>query len=303
MSAGPRTGRSHAGSRRGFTLVELVVAVLLVGLVAAATADLFLRPMEAFGEATRRAALVDRASAALVRMEREVRAALPNSVRVAPGGRQLELLAALDGARYREGAGVNPSGQDHGAPADRFDFPVDASWNALGRFAHLGFTYGTSLPAGTRVAVHPAGSYVWAHAATGASPGIVTPASTTVTIVDDGDEDQVRLSAPHRFALRSPQRRFYLVGGPVTFHCDPGTGVLDRYAGYAPTAAQPTDPTAAPLAGAPGVARLADGVAACGFRYDPGSPTRSALVTLDLTLAEGGEQARLLEQVHVENVP
>lgn len=289
--------------RSGFTLVELVVVITLVGLVAAAGASLLLRPMEGFQEASRRAALTDRAAAALARIEREVRAALPNSVRVSPDGRHVELLPALEGARYREGAGTNPTGENHDAGSDRFDFPQDASWNVLGRLTHLSFTYGTPLPAGTRVAIHPAGSFVWSDAATGASPGSVTPAGTSVTIEDDVDEDRLSLGTPHRFSFRSPRRRFYLVGEPVTFHCDPGLGSLDRYAGYPPAVLQPTDPTAPPLSGARSRARLTDAVARCTFIYDPGSPTRDALLTLDLALADGAEQARLLVQVHVENAP
>ncbi len=287
----------------GFTLVELVAVIVVIGLVAAATAGWITRPMQGMRDVTVRAALVDRAVLALARIERDVRSALPNSVRVAPDERHLELFAALDGGRYRTSAGVNPSGQDHGGEEDRFAFPEDESWNALGRLAHLDFAYGTPLPQGTRVAIHPAGSFVWSHAANGTSPGIITPASTLVTIVDAGDEDRVVLSAPFRFAFQSPRRRFYLVEGPVSYRCDAGLATLELFAGYAPAEVQPTDPAAAPLASAPRAGRLARGVADCAFTFAPGTPTRSALVTLDLTLAEGDERVRLLSQVHLENAP
>jgi MSHA biogenesis protein MshO len=296
----PRACRHGA---EGFTLVELVTVIAIVGLVAPATAGWIVRPMQGVQDVSRRAAMVDRAALSLARMERDVRAALPNSIRVSADGRHLELLAALDGGRYRTSAGVNPSGGVHDDPAARFEFPEDASWNSLSRLTHLAFSYGVPLAAGTRVAIHPAGSFVWSHAANGTSPGVITPAATQVTIADAGDEDRVVLSQPFRFAFQSPHRRFYLVEGPVTFRCDPAAGTLSLFAGYPISEAQPTDPALAPLASAARTGSLARGVRDCAFTFVPGSPTRSALVTLDLTLAEGDERVRLLSQIHLENAP
>jgi MSHA biogenesis protein MshO len=287
----------------GVTLIELVVTLVLSAIVAGLIGSFIARPFEGYGHARVRADLVDGAEGALVRMAREVRLALPNSVRVAAGGLVLELLHTVDGARYRASAGVNPSAQDHSAAADWLDFTsADAQWNVLGRFSNLAFSYGAPLSAGHRVALYPAGSAVWSDAASGANPGTITPAGTAITLADDGDEDQLALSSAFRFALASPRQRLYLVDGPITFRCDPTAGTLTRYAGYAPAASQPTDPAAAPLASA-SAALLAESVAACAFAYDAGTATRGGLVTLALTLARAGEQVRMAWQVHVDNAP
>jgi MSHA biogenesis protein MshO len=284
-------------ARDGYTLIEVVVVVAITALVAAFIGSFISRPLAIYNDVNLRGELVAAASSALERIAREVRAALPNSVRVGAGGTALELLHAADGARYRaEGGGA------HGAASDVIDLAGDSSFNVLGRFQDLGFSYGTPLAAGHRLAVYATGSSVWSDAASGANPGVITPAATALQIADDGDEDQLLLSAPFRFALGSPQQRVYVVDGPLSYLCDAGSGSLTRYAGYSVTALQPTDPSAAPLSLA-SAALLVDRVSACRFTYSPGTPQRAALVTIELTLSHLGEQVRLLEQVHVLNVP
>lgn len=283
----------------GFTMVEVVVVIAIAAIVAGFSAVLIREPLLAYNDVARRRELVVSAETALERLARDVRRALPNSLRVATGGRVLEYLDVVEGARYR----AEPNAAlTHPAPGDVFEIGPETSFNVLGRLGALSFSYGTPLPAGTRLVVYPTGSSLWSDAATGATPGVVTPVGTAITVANDGDEDQLQLSAAHQFALQSPQRRVFVVSGPVTYACVPGAGTLTRYWSYAPSAAQPTDPTLAPLAGASS-ARLSDRVASCSFDYQPGTPTRGGLLTITLALSSGTEQVRLLHQIHVENVP
>jgi MSHA biogenesis protein MshO len=286
-------------SAQGFTLVEIVVVIAIAAIVTGFSAVLIREPLLAYNDVARRRELVVAAETALERLARDVRRALPNSLRVAPGGRVLEYLDVTEGARYRAEANA---GLTHPAPGDVFEIGPETSFNVLGRFAALSFTYGTPLPAGARLVVYPTGASLWTDAATGANPGVITPAATSITVQNDGDEDQLQLSAAHQFSLQSPQRRVFIVSGPVTYICVPASGTLTRYSSYAVSAAQPTDPTVAPLASAQ-AARLSDRVASCSFDYQPGTPTRGGLLTVTLGLASGGEQIQLLHQIHVENVP
>ena len=50
-------------------------------------------------------------------------------------------------------------------------------------------------------------------------------------------------------------------------------------------------------------ALMAGNVSGCEFRYAPGTPTRNAVLTLRLSVTEGGETITLLEQVSVSNLP
>jgi MSHA biogenesis protein MshO len=285
-----------------FTLVELVVTLSLTAILSVLFVSFLLQPMQALEDVTQRSSLVHEADLALRRLARDVRAALPNSLRTSPDGLTLELLHAIDGGRYREGAGINPGGADHSAASDRLGAGMDASFNVMGRLRHTGVAYGAALPAGSRLAIYTTTAEVWLDAAAGASPGVITPASTSIVVLDDGDEDQFSLSAPHAFRFRSPARRIHLVDGPVTYRCDLVNGRLERHEAYPVSAAQPVDPGGAPLSlgtSAPVAVR----VSACRFAYDSGTATRAGLLTAELSLSSKGGTVRLVQQVHVENGP
>jgi len=306
----PRTDPARR-AEAGVTLIELVVAIAVSAVIAGMVTAFMQRPMNAYADARARAVLVDSADAALSRMKREVRLALPNSARISPDGSTLEILHVVDAARYRRGPGTNPvdpntpasPGADHSAASDWLAFTTtDAQWNVLGRFKYLTFAYGTALASNYRIAIYPTGSSIWTQAAAGTSPAAITPNGTSITIANDVDEDAIQLSSAFQFTLESPRQRMYVVDGPITYRCDTGAETLTRYAGYLPTAAQPTDPTVSPLVGA-SAALLAGSVATCAFRYDAGTATRAGLVSLALGLAQGTEQVSLLDQAHVENSP
>lgn len=290
--------------QRGTTMIEIIVVMIVSGILAGGMAVFLVAPLEGYRDVNRRARLVDAGESALRRMARDVRRALPNSLRVAGGGEALEFLYALDGARYRRQGGVNPGPVDHQSPDDRLSFAVggDSRFNVLGRFETLPISYGNPLSAGTRIAIFPTSTAIYSDAALGADPGLITPAGNAITIADDGDEDQIRLAAAHQFRFESPGKRLFVVEGPVTYLCDLAQGTLTRFSRYAISQAQPLVAGAAPLAAAES-GRIANHVTACRFVYQPGTPQRAALMTLELTLAEAGERVRLLHQVHVENTP
>ncbi len=293
----------RAQAQDGFTLIELVLVLSISGLLAGVLTSFITRPMEGYRDVTLRAALVDEAELAVRRSARDVRAALPNSARVSVDGLKLELLHVADGARYRNGPGTNPgTGTVHTTASDQLVFSGDSQFNVLGRFSSLDFSYLTPLPATHRLAIYSVGAFLWADAASDANPGVITPSTTSITISDDTDEDQLALSAPFTFRFASPRQRLYVTDTPISYICDVGAGTITRYANYAPAATQPTNPALAPLNAATS-ALLARDLNACSFSYDPGTPSRAGLLTLDLTVSRGGEQVSLLHQVHVNNAP
>ena len=50
-------------------------------------------------------------------------------------------------------------------------------------------------------------------------------------------------------------------------------------------------------------ALAANNVAGCQFQYAPGTPTRNAVLSMRLSIAEDGESVTLMEQVSVSNLP
>ena len=293
------SGRAHSSARQrtaaGFTVVELVVTMTISVIVVAFSALFISTPVQGFIDQSRRGQLVDQANAALDRVARDIRRALPNSVRTRLSGgiAAVELLGTVDGARYRE--------QPPGGPARVLDFAAaDGSFNVIGRFDRISkpFSSTTHFLSIYNVGVPGADAYELTN--------VITPAGTQIDIAADsfGSEDRVSLSPPVRFSYGSPSRRIFLVDGVVTYLCDPTTGLLRRYSGYDIALNQSArDSHAELMAAGASVAVLADLVSSCRFDYAPGTAERAGLVTLELDLSDQGETVTLLTQVHVDNAP
>lgn len=303
---------------RGVTLVELIIVITISGILASMLAMFVVRPIEGYEAQVRRAALVDAADTALRRMARDIRRALPNSVRVAAGGTAIEMLNTVDGGRYREGPG-QLGVHNHTSAANRLTIGVaDASFNVLGHLrlieTDLGLpTVGTPLVRPWRLAIYNQGvptADAYADAG-GAGARVITSAGISISVDpeaqnDGNDEWRIVPSGAGNFQFRwaSPYQRVFVVDTPVTYLCAPGAaGTITRYQGYAIAAAQPTNPAIAPLSGGTN-GLLATPVSACVFTYTPGTAQRAGLVTLDITVANpDGDTVRLLHQVHVDNAP
>lgn len=271
LSPGQQAVQAPVLSRRtqpGFTMIELIMVIVLTGILGTMTAVFIVEPMRAYVDQSQRAALVDAAEIALRRMGREIRAAVPNSVQVAPDGRSLRFYNVVSGGRYRA-TGPHPDGAAAVLEFDR----ADDSFDVLGGFPgaadgtlanHFLVVYNLGTPGSD---VHETGSTV------------ITPASTIALATDAAtNATRVTLGPAFRFGWQSPQQRIYLSDGPVAYACAADT--LTRN----------------------GVT-VTDRVTSCSFRYQAGSETRSALVTLNLTLTHDGESVTLLRQVRLENLP
>ena len=148
-----RSGASRARRLAGVTLIELVVVITITGIIAVVLGTFIVRPIEGFRDTVRRAELVDAAEMALRRTARDIRRALPNSVRIrdslgnvdnvtctVPGVTcAIEMLNTVDGGRYREGPGMKPGGHNHANMQFRLKIDSNDSdgFNIIGLFQHL----------------------------------------------------------------------------------------------------------------------------------------------------------------------
>jgi MSHA biogenesis protein MshO len=288
--------RAASPSARGFTLIELVITIAVGSIVVAFMAMFIVMPMNAYSTQTQQAALVDAADSALRFMARDLRSALPNSVRVPSSGTGtvIELLATADGARYQDGGPVSN-------PALVLDFTTaDGAFATTVPFTQLTLPWSSSsyYLSIYNVGVPGANAYEMAN--------VITPALpvTTITITAGSTPNQnlVTLSPPFQFTFGSPGKRVYLVSGPVSYLCDTGAGTLTRYSGYKIASTQPASAATLSAAGAT-AALVAVNVASCQFKLTSGTAQRNALATLTLTITQNGQSVQLLNEVQVVNTP
>ncbi len=292
----------------GFTLIELIIVIVLLGIMSVGAGMLISRPIEAYGDQLRRQQLVDSAEMAVRKIEADIRRALPNSIRVielSPNNSWvLEMVNTVDGARYRDEAGgifttANEILSFTSAAGDQ-------QFNLLGLFTSLP-SIGLPINYATyQVVIYNTNHIdIYADAAASSNPGIISPAGLTLNIDGTGVEHNLTLSSAFQFRYQSPTQRLFIVDGPVSYICDNATGLLVRYDAYAYQASQNDVDTDAELSAlGANVDRVATQLSGCDIDYQAGSPQRGGLITLDMNLTDiEGESVRLLHQVHVDNLP
>ena len=86
----------------GFTLIELIVVIIIMGVLASATTVFIKFSTVIYSEATDRDQLVSSARFAIERLNREVRNALPNSLRLDPTKQCLEFTPIIGSSIYTD---------------------------------------------------------------------------------------------------------------------------------------------------------------------------------------------------------
>ncbi len=310
-----------ACSLRGFTLIEMIVVIVITGVIAGMVAVFIKGPVDSYFDMARRAELTDIADTAVRRMARDIRLALPNSVRNPVDGSDqcIEFMPTKSGGRYRaeQAAPTTPTCPGPVPCGDTLDFTtIDASFDMLGLNSSLPAS--SQITAGDVVVVYNDGStggnaYSGLNAVQIAAAGVGagdTANTTKLSFVGAG----ATIFARKLFPSTSPANRFQVI--PATEHvvayvCSGagtvggnGTGILYRYARIL-AAAYPT-PATCPAVPA-GTPILAKNVSACSLKYEPpGSGSgagRFGIVSISLTASQAGETVNLYHQVHVDNTP
>lgn len=276
-----------AAPRRGFTLIEMIIVMVLTGLVSAVVARFIVGPVQAYLDTRARAQRVDEADLALRRVARDLRTALPNSTRVTGSNRTLEFIPTTGGARYAtQGSGALQFGT------------LDTSFDIVGP--------GLAVTAGQSVVFYNLGPGIVGNDAYAASGTAAEQASSNRRALTNATGTATTLTLSSAAALPTSAMaapyRAQLVNSPITYRCDLTAGQLVRYQGYGFIASQADPPTGGSSA------VLATGVSACRFDVE-GSlvAAQAALVHLQLTLtsagASGAESITLHHAVHVDNMP
>ena len=289
----------------GFTLVEMIMVIVITGIIGGIVAVFLRAPVQQYMDVARRADMTDIADTALRRVTRDLRLALPNSVRVRNAAGTpcadplaacyLEFIPTIGGGRYRDST-------DNLGAGDPLDFAApDTSFDVLGQMPPVAVNdwivvYNLGISDATRGSNAYDGSTTTAHNRRVVSG--VGASAITITSVNALPFDSCVYDASG-FVVGGC--RFQVVQAPVTYVCDPVAGTLRRWQEGAFLAVQPTAmPAGQPV--------LANNVSACTFSYDANVSQRSGLVTMRLSITEpnpgsADETVTLYSAAHVSNQP
>jgi len=278
------------GSRYGygFSFIELVVVVVIMGIVAIMIGPLVTQPIALQVQAEDRQEYVTAAEETLARLEAELKAAVPNSVRVSEtsSAMVIELMPAYDSARYIAG----PSGDD----SVLYDSGSDDAFEVVGTL---------TVPSNGRLVVNPSSATTLYAAASGNTGGAITPTSTTVTITNG---NEVTLSTANTFSSSSSKTVWVTQQNPaVTYFCNKSAKTLKRITSYTPSSTIPTDESVSPLSAGQSSDYIFSGVQDCSLSYDDNRFGSWGVITIALEVGSdtNGDKVDLVRQVRVWNAP
>jgi len=281
--------RSLQKKYSGFTLLEMIVVIVITGIIGSMMAVFINAPVQGYVDSSNRAEMTDIADTALRRLARDIRTAVPNSIRntVCGGVPCIEFLPTRDGGRYR--AGVAGNVLDFGVPDGSFDIIGTPVTFTAGDQIVVGSTQSDGNPPYDSLVAGVRRPYL---GALGAAQASVTFAATAYPLWAE-----------------LPSHRFDVVDGAqgaVTYACEgalglnanrDGTGSLNRYAAYGFNL-----PQVAPAALGVAPAVLADRLSACTITYTAVNQ-RNGLVEIQLAITRNNETVSLYHSIHVNNAP
>lgn len=273
-----------SGRARGFTLVELVMVIVITGIIAGSIAVFFVPAINAYFDTRRRAEMTDTADTALRRMARDIRRAVPNSIRT-PSPNCFELVPTTAGGLYRRAADIA------NAAADPLDITApDSSFDVLSQLA-------AAPAAGDFIVI---GNQNTNDVYTGTTRGTIKDWATPNPAGAGEGTGRITLAAATQFPASYDGGRFQVVAAKeqsVFYVCDAATHTLRRLVRVFTAAYPATCPAGGQV--------LASNVDTCEFAYDPahGSTQESGFVWMRIELLSNGERMALSHGAHVSNVP
>jgi MSHA biogenesis protein MshO len=281
---------------RGFTLVELIIVMVITGILAGSMVVFFKPAVESYLAVNRRAGLTDMADGAMRKMIRDVKAAVPNSIRLVEKN-CFEVIPSSDGGRFRAGPDTDWDATHSGNPSRWLDMTAEVG----------AFDVVTALRPATAV-----NDFVVIdnQNTDDVYTGLNRATISGIATAPNGKDTRITLSANQQFPIGYEGGRFQIVPAnqqAVFYVCSnvnvvngTGTGTLSRLSGYGFTA---NSPKACPSTA--GAQVMATKVASCEFTYNPneGATQQSGYIQVQITLQDNGEPVSLLYGAHVENAP
>lgn len=274
----------------GFSLIELIVVIIILGVIGSNFANFIRFGSAIYIDAVGREQLINQSRFLIERMTRELRSALPNSVRVISGGN----------THCIEFVPIKAS-SSHGDTSSAFGLPVNSPDDEIWVVQH-----GVPFVDADKMVVYPLNaSEVYSINVLGGNTfslnNVPTAGSIFMSFVQ---------SDTLQFRAGSPSQRYYLVKNAISYCADVSSnsstaGQIRRYAGYWPPVNQSN-----PLKNSDGLV-LGNGVlmaedlksASVPFIYSGATLVSNALVKIELNFIRGDEEVAFYHEVHLVNVP
>ncbi|OZG70847.1 prepilin-type N-terminal cleavage/methylation domain-containing protein [Hahella sp. CCB-MM4] len=254
--------------QRGFTLTELVMVIVIVGILGVAVTRFITATVGGYVDTADRQKLASAGYISSEKISRELRTALPNSIRLNASNSCIEYIPILAGTYYTS-------------------IPLDAAGNSI---EAVGARVSSAVSG--RAVVYPvSASALYSPSSTGA----ITSATATLPVGTDAIT--ISLSANHQFDADSPARRVFIVDSPRAY-CVVG-GLMFLYRNYGFNSSITLPPTGGQRA------VLLDNISTStnAFDYTPASLVRNAVVNFRYTLSKNDETWQTEQEVHIRNVP
>ena len=256
---------------KGFTLIEMVAVMLLLAVLAAGIGSFIKLGSQIYVDSSTRSELISSGRFVVERLNRELRTALPNSVRVNSNGGSIvcvEYTPSVISSTYIDIPVAPEAASDQVTIARLFD-------NSL---------FSDSL----RVAVYPTS----ANDVYGASNKIFAIENGS-SLVTNANQQTITLANDINFAADSPTNRLYLIENPVSFCIQNNT--ITRHTGYG------YDANNLPNNGGVLMAQFIDNSST--FTLSAATQYRNATVLTLLVFADNSETFTFSNEVQIPNVP
>ncbi|RKF21368.1 prepilin-type N-terminal cleavage/methylation domain-containing protein [Alginatibacterium sediminis] len=257
-------------STKGFTLVELVIVIVILGVIVIGVSNFTGYGIQVYTDNTAIERTLAQSRFSIERMTRDIRSAVPNSIRISGGGRCLELIPMSNAGSYIE------------APF----FPTTA--NSMHVFSSSVPLVGEFVSIGAR---SDAELYL-SQAGASARFEVLSVANASADVFE------LEIGSPGAFISESDRNRYYMFERAITY-CVLNNGELMLYQNYAwQNASTPSEGALGQ-----GILMSENIINVDVFAARESSLVGAALVVLQPEFEVLGESFRYNHQVQVVNAP